>query len=239
MKHAILVLAATLLYGLSFGQRVSNKEDWSELPKSIDPGNSLTPPSDAIVLFNGKNLDEWVSKDDDRPGWVVKDGILEVVPGTGDIFTKSTFGDVQVHVEWMIPEKNYGHGNSGIYLQGRYEVQIFNSYKDASEIYYNGQTGSLYKQHAPLVNASKPRGEWDSFDIIFTAPRFSNNGSLVSPAKFTVFHNGVLIQYNAELKGTTTHEKTTAYEPHPLRQPLMIQDHGDQVLFRNIWIREL
>jgi hypothetical protein len=139
----------------------------------------------------------------------------------------------------MIPKTDYGTGNSGIYIQGRYEVQIYNSYQNDSKIYYNGQTGSLYKQYRPLVNASKPRGQWNSYDIVFTAPRFNNDGSLNTPAICTVFHNGVLIQHNSRLKGTTTHENTTAYEVHDLRQPLMIQDHGDRVLFRNIWIREL
>jgi hypothetical protein len=139
----------------------------------------------------------------------------------------------------MIPEKDHGHGNSGIYLQGRYEVQIFDSYQNESEIYYNGQTGSLYKQYSPMVNASQPTGKWDSYDIIFTAPRFTDSGDLISPAVFTVFHNGILIQHNAVLKGITTHEQQTRYVAHALKQPLMIQDHGDKVYFRNIWLREL
>ena len=220
-------------------QVVPNEEDWSQLPPSIDPGDMRNPPTDAIVLFDGEDLDEWVNKTGEAPGWKIEKDQLIIVPGAGDIYTKKSFGDVQLHVEWMIPEKEYGHGNSGIYLQGRYEVQIFNSYKNDSEIYYNGQTGSLYKQHAPLVNASKPRGEWDVFDIIFTAPRFNSSGMLISPAMFTVLHNGMLVQHNAKLTGTTTHQKTTSYEAHPIKQPLMIQDHGDPVCFRNIWIREL
>ena len=238
-RTVILFVLCLVLNRLLIAQNVSNDEDWSKLPVSIDPGNNSLPPSDAIVLFDGDSLENWINIHGENPGWEVNDGILEIVPGAGDIFTKQAFGDIQLHVEWMIPEKNFGHGNSGIYLQGRYEVQIFNSYNDDSKIYYNGQTGSLYKQNSPLVNASRPRGEWQSFDILFTTPRFSTEGSLNSPALFTVFHNGILIQHNSKLKGTTTHSKVTSYEAHPLKQPLMIQDHGDRVLFRNIWIREL
>ena len=233
------LLAGFLIQTMVYSQTVPNKEDWSKLPPSIDPGNGNIAPSDAIILFDGTNIEEWRDTEGKVPGWKIDNGTMQIVFGSGSIFTKRSFGDVQLHVEWMIPEEDYGHGNSGIYLQGRYEVQIFNSYKDDSEIYYNGQTGSLYKQFTPLVNASKPRGQWDSFDIIFTAPRFGDNGELLSPAMFTVLHNGILIQYNADLKGTTTHEETTSYDPHPLKQPLMIQDHGDRVFFRNIWIREL
>lgn len=238
-KSFFLLVILVLFQGLLLAQNVTNDEDWSNLPLSIDPGNSATSPSDAIILLGRNNLEEWVNKDGELPGWREKNGVMEIVPGTGDIFTKKAFGDAQLHVEWMIPVQDRGNGNSGVYLQGRYEVQIFNSYQNESEIYYNGQTGSLYKQHSPLVNASKPPGKWDSFDIVFTAPRFHKNGSLITPAVLTVFHNGVLVQYNSELKGTTTHENRTGYQSHALKQPLMIQDHGDRVLFRNIWIREL
>ena len=233
------LLILFLLTHLSFAQMISNEEDWSDLPVSVDPGYLHAPPSDAIVLFEGDDLSEWTNIAGGDPGWKVEDGKLIVVPGSGDIITNKSFGDVQLHVEWMIPDKDYGQGNSGIYLQGRYEVQIFNSYQNDSKIYYNGQTGSLYKQHAPLVNASRPRGKWDTFDIIFTAPRFRDDGKLMTPAVFTVLHNGILVQHNTELNGMTTHENLTKYEPHPLKQPLMIQDHGDPVQFRNIWIREL
>jgi hypothetical protein len=235
----ICLLAGFSIHLITHGQTVPNEEDWSRLPPAVNPGNQTTPPSDAIVLFDGTSFHEWVDAEGKVPGWKIENGTMQIVPGSGSIFSKSAFGDVQLHVEWMIPEQEYGHGNSGIYLQGKYEVQIFNSNNNDSEIYYNGQTGSLYKQYAPLVNASRPRGQWDTFDIIYTAPRFGDQGELISPAMFTVFHNGILIQYNATLKGTTTHEKTTAYEPHPLKQPIMIQDHGDRVIFRNIWIREL
>lgn len=234
-----LILLFWSSYTLLRAQQVSNNEDWTKLPRSISPGGKDIPPSDAIVLFNGEDLSQWIHADGKDPLWKVKDGAVRVVPGTGDLVSKNAFGDVQLHVEWMIPEKDYGNGNSGIYFQGRYEVQIFNSYQNETEIYYNGQTGSLYKQFPPLVNASKPHGEWESFDIIFTAPRFTDGGELISPAEFTVFHNGILIQHNAQLKGITTHEKVTGYEAHSLEQPLLIQDHGDQVHYRNIWVREL
>lgn len=220
-----------------FGQEVPNTEDWTKLPESVFVENEI--PSDAIMLFDGSDTHQWETVEGNVIGWKIDKGALEIVPGNGDIFTKLSFGDCQLHVEWMIPESDYGNGNSGIYLQKRYEVQIYNSYQNASEIYYNGQTGSIYKQFKPFVNASRPRGEWEAFDIIFKAPRFDDSGDLLSPAEFTVFHNGVLIQHNAKLKGITTHEKTTSYEPHPLKQPIMLQDHGDRVLFRNIWIREL
>ena len=219
-------------------QVVPNEEDWTKLPQGVKPGDHTAPPSDAIVLFDGQNLNEWTDLQGDSAKWTIKNGAFQVSPGAGDIYTKRSFGDAQLHVEWMIPSVDHGNGNSGIYLQGKYEVQIFNSYKNETKIYYNGQTGSLYKQHTPLVNASRANGEWNTYDIIFTAPRFEGD-KLISPAEFTVFHNGVLIQHNAKLKGITTHQKTTSYSAHPLQQPLMIQDHGDPVLFRNIWIREL
>ena len=240
MIRFILIAVCTFCYHLSvLAQHVANEEDWSELPKSINPGSSAEAPSDAVVLFDGTDLSQWSHADGRSPEWQVENGVLKIVPGTGDLISKEAFGDVQLHVEWMIPEEDHGNGNSGIYLQGRYEVQIFNSYQNQTEIYYNGQTGSLYKQFSPLVNASRPHGQWDSYDIIFTAPRFAVDGKLVAPAIFTVFHNGILIQHNAQLKGITTHEKLTQYEAHPLKQPLMIQDHGDHLHFRNIWLRQL
>lgn len=239
LQFGLLVLLCMGVSVNCWSQQVSNDEDWSTQPVSIDPGNASTPPSDAIILFDGSDVSQWADAIGDPVAWKVENGSLEIVPGTGNIYSKKAFGDVQLHVEWMIPEEDYGNGNSGIYLQGRYEVQIFNSYNNASPIYYNGQTGSLYKQYKPLVNASRPRGNWETFDIIFTAPRFSSDGKLISPAEFTVLQNGILIQHNSKLKGITTHETTTGYMPHELKQPLMIQDHGDRVLYRNIWIREL
>lgn len=240
MKKQIFTFAMSFIaYSNLMAQKVPNNEDWSEAPRLVSVESKNHVPSDALILFDGNDLDDWQMADGSKADWKINEGVLEIIPGKGNIFSKRSFGDCQLHLEWMIPEENYGHGNSGIYLQGRYEVQIFNSYKNSSEIYYNGQTGSLYKQHAPLVNASRPRGEWESFDIIFNAPIFDQEGKLLKPAKFTVMHNGVLILKEAELKGTTTHEHTTSYKVHKPKEPLMVQDHGDRVRFRNIWIREL
>ena len=170
-------------------------------------------------------------------------GKFTAVPGTGDIITKRAFGDCQLHIEWKIPEEeqqeNLNWGNSGVYPMGLYEVQIYSSYNDEHPIYYNGQTGSIYKQYKPLVNACSPAGKWQSFDIIFTAPRFNSDQTLKSPGKLTVFHNGVLIQNNVTLKGATTHGDYTEYTALPEKLPLLLQEHGSRVSFRNIWIREL
>jgi len=237
-KFLLSLFAFTLSLGQSMGQQVPNKEDWSAAPRLVSVESEHGIPSDAIVLFDGEDLTEWTTADGGKPGWKVEGGVLEIIPGKGNILSKKSFGDCQLHVEWMIPEEDYGHGNSGIYLMGRYEVQIYNSYQNRSQIYYNGQTGSLYKQHKPLVNVCRPRGKWETFDIIFNAPVFDEEGKLLKPARFTVLQNGVVILKEAELKGTTTHEPTTAYEQHRSKEPLMIQDHGDKVNFRNIWIRE-
>ena len=232
--------------------------------EQVSPG--LTPqeaPSDAIVLFDGTDLAGWQAMQlriaGDMPGmvesiadyvpgrateparWEVANGVMTVAPGTGAIETKQAFGDVQVHLEWNAPvaegKSGQGYSNSGVFFMGLYEVQILNSYKN--ETYNNGQASSVYKQHIPLVNASRAPGEWQSYDIIFMAPRFSEKGRLVSPARITVFHNGVLVQNNVELLGPTTYIGASHYTPHPEKMPLALQDHGDPVQFRNIWIREL
>ena len=176
--------------------------------------------------------------------WPVSKKGFKVVPGTQDIKTKKAFGSCQLHVEWRIPtDEEHGEsldwGNSGVKLMGLYEVQIYDSYDDTHKIYYNGQAGSLYKQHSPLVNTCKKPGEWESYDIIFTAPEFNGDGSLKSPAYFTVLQNGVLIQNHAEIKGITNHSKFTEYKKHEEKLPLSIQCHGSAVEYRNIWIREL
>jgi hypothetical protein len=238
-KYIIIALLLSIVVVRTSAQQAPNEEDWSEMPRIVSVESELRIPADALVLFDGSNMDRWQHADGEEATWKVENGVLEIVPGEGNIYTREHFGDCQLHVEWMIPEENYGSGNSGIYLMGRYEVQIFNSYQNSTEIYYNGQTGSLYKQHKPLVNVSRPRGKWESFDIIFNAPLFDSTGELLKPARFTVLQNGVLIQKEATLKGITTHEKFTGYEYHKSKEPLMIQDHGDPVRFRNIWIREL
>ena len=207
----------------------------------ITPGEAAgAAPSDAIVLFNGKDFSEWVGKDGASPKWEIKDGVMTVVKGTGDIKTKRTFGDVQLHIEWRSPSvivgEGQGRGNSGIFLQERYELQVLDSYE--SQTYSNGQAGSIYKQHIPLVNATKKPGEWQTYDVIYTAPRFSNNGRLVSPAYITVLHNGVLIQNHSQIWGPTEYKGLPVYMSHD-KGSIILQDHSNPVSYRNIWIREL
>jgi len=207
-------------------------------PKIIDAG---PPPSDAIILFDGRDLSKWVSeKDGGQAKWEIKDGVA-TVNGTGSIRTKQEFGDCQLHVEWASPEEvkgeGQGRGNSGVYLQGRYELQVLDSYKNKT--YYHGQAGAIYKQYAPLVNASREPGEWQSYDVIYHGPRFDGGGKLLKAATVTVLHNGVLVQDNVEIKGLTGPKGAPKYEPHPPKQPLVLQDHHNPVRYRNIWIREL
>ncbi len=216
-------------------------EQWTPVPNVIVPGDKDHPPSDAIILFNGSNLDEWTSQKDEAAGWVVSDGILTVKPGSGVIKTKRKFEDCQLHIEFRTPSEikgeGQGRGNSGIFLQGRYEVQVLDSYDNVT--YSNGQAGSIYKQYMPLVNASKKPGEWQTYDIIFTAPHFDKDNTLKTPAYVTVLHNGVLIQNHVELKGSTQYIGAPAYNAHPFQESLMLQDHGNTVSYRNIWIREI
>jgi hypothetical protein len=209
-----------------------------EEPRVIEPG---PPPSDAIVLFDGSDLSQWKSdKDGGSAKWEIKDGVA-TVNGTGGISTKEAFGDCQLHLEWATPAEvkgdGQGRGNSGVFLQGRYELQVLDSYKNKT--YYHGQAGALYKQYAPLVNASLRPGEWQAYDIVFHAPRFDGEGKLLRPGTLTVLQNGVLIQDHVEIKGTTSGPGKPKYKAHPLKQPLALQDHHNPVRFRNIWIREL
>jgi hypothetical protein len=206
-------------------------------PKVIDAG---PPPSDAIVLFDGKNLSQWESAKGGDAKWKVEDGIA-TVNGTGSIQTKQAFGDCQLHVEWATPAEvkgeGQGRGNSGVYIQGRYEVQVLDSYNNKT--YFHGQAGSIYKQHAPLVNVCRKPGEWQVYDIIFHAPRFDAEGKLTKAATVTVLQNGVLVQDHTEILGTSSHAGAPKYTAHALKQPLTLQDHNNPVRFRNIWIREL
>ncbi len=224
----------------------NNPEDWSEKPVVVQPGTNSGAPSDAIILFTKNSLDQWesVGKSGKQVPWTITGDYFTVVPGTGSIATKRTFGDCQLHVEWKVPacEKKIDTlkwGNSGINLMGLYEVQIYSSWQDEHKIYYNGQAGSIYKQYKPLVNACRPAGEWQVYDIVFTAPRFNADKSLNSPGKVTVFHNGILIQNQVTLKGTTGHGDFTEYNAHPQKLPLQLQEHKSYVSYRNIWIREL
>lgn len=211
-------------------------------PRIVNPGSAGGPPSDAIVLFDGKDLSAWKSvRDGGAAKWALKDGAVEVVRGTGDIQTKQEFGDVQLHIEWATPSEvkgeGQGRGNSGVFLQGRYEVQVLDSFNNKT--YFHGQAASVYKQYPPLVNATRAPGEWQTYDIIFRAPHFDESGKVLKKATVTVLHNGVLVQDHSEIMGTTTHEPVQpTYSKHG-KAPLRLQDHGDPVRFRNIWIREL
>ncbi len=208
---------------------------WEEPPVVTPADTPGGPPSDAVVLFDGTDLSAWNGAD----GWEVKDGIA--IPKKGGLSTKQSFGDIQMHVEWATPAEvkgsGQGRGNSGIYLMGKYEVQVLDSYQN--ETYFDGSAGSLYKQWPPLVNASRKPGEWQTYDIAFTAPRFDANKTLVRPGYVTVFHNGVLVQNHSELTGSTSFETPPKYEPHSEKQPIQLQFHGNPVRFRNIWVREL
>ena len=200
-------------------------------------------PSDAIVLFDGKlvngdALSQWQSA---KGNWKVGDGYFEVAPGAGDLATKQKFGDVQLHIEWAAPAEIRGtsqnRGNSGIYLQGRYEIQVLDSYQNVT--YADGQASAVYGQYPPLVNASLPPGQWQTYDIIFHGPRFDKDGNVTRKARVTVFHNGVLTQDNVEPTGPTAHKARPPYKPTPEKLPLSLQDHNHPVRYRNIWVREL
>jgi Domain of Unknown Function (DUF1080) len=212
-------------------------------PPIVTPGKTdSNPPSDAIILFDGKDLSRWRS--DETGGeakWKIKDGYVEVVPTTGYIATRQEFGDCQLHIEWASPSEvkgeGQGRGNSGVFLMERYEVQVLDSYDNKT--YAHGQAGAIYKQHAPLVNASRKPGEWQSYDIIFKAPKFDEQGKVIERARMTVLHNGVLIQNNVELYGLTLHDRPALYVAHGPKAALKLQDHGDPVRYRNIWIRQL
>jgi hypothetical protein len=207
---------------------------WPEVPV-VDPDSAGGPPSDAIALFGGNDLSQWEGGDK----WQVKDGFA-IVRG-GPIQTKQSFGDCQLHLEWASPEvvkgSGQGRGNSGVYLMGLYEVQILDSYNNGT--YADGQAGAIYKQRPPLVNVCRKPGEWQSYDIVFEAPRFDSQGVLVRPAFVTVIQNGVLIQNHFQIQGATAWEKAPEYAAHAAKLPLMLQYHGNPVRFRNIWIREL
>ncbi len=242
MKSTILLILTIATYNLMAQKQAPEATElYVEVPR-VTPGENGAPPSDAVILFNGSNLDSWKKEGLSEPaGWAIKGDALEVVPKSGSIETKQTFGDVQLHIEWKSPfmkgKSGQGYANSGVLLMGKYEVQVLNSYD--SETYNNGQAASIYKQHVPLVNATKPVGEWQTYDIIFTAPKFSDKGTLVNPARVTVIHNGVLAQNNVAFWGPTAYIGSPLYKTHEGKLPLELQDHGDPVQFRNIWVREL
>ncbi|MGE3107640.1 MAG: DUF1080 domain-containing protein [Phycisphaerales bacterium] len=211
-------------------------------PGAADQGQPpIPPPSDATVLFDGTSLDTFRSADGGAARWTIEGkhgGAMTITPGAGGIFSTHQFGDAQVHIEFATPAEVLGEGqsrgNSGVYLQGRYEVQVLDSFKNST--YPNGQCGAIYAQHAPLVNACRGPGLWQSYDIIFRAPRFDAAGTRIQPAQITVLHNGVLIHDHADVQGETT---AAPIKEGPGDGPLYLQDHGCQVRYRNIWIRPL
>lgn len=217
-------------------------EVWNPVPAVITPGKTAADaPSDAIVLFDGKDGSKWSAKDGGANPWTIGDGAMTVAAGKGEIHSKDAFGDCQLHIEWRTPAEvkgdGQGRGNSGIFLMGKYELQVLDSYDNKT--YSNGQAGSIYKQAIPLVNASRKPGEWQTYDVIFTAPRFAENGMIKTPARITVIHNGVLVQNNTTLAGGTQYIGIATYEKHGEKEPLILQDHGNPVSYRNIWVRNL
>lgn len=236
-----IALSGCLVLNAQQQKNPESTEVWEPVPPVVTPGEGTQPPSDAIVLFDGTNLDQWTNAKGGAAAWTLENGAMTVKPGTGTIQTKRGFGDCQLHIEFREPSvvkgEGQGRGNSGIFLQGTYEIQVLDCYNNKT--YSNGQTASVYKQSIPLVNACKKPGEWQTYDIIYTAPRFGETGRLIAPGHVTVIHNGVLAQNHVTIWGTTEYIGSPRYNKHDLKLPLILQDHGDLVSFRNIWIREL
>ena len=245
LQRFITICAAIMIQISLFAQKdPATTEIWKPEPKVITPGKTNSDaPSDAIILFNGTSGSEWKHKNGDDAKWTVADNAFTVKPGTGDIQSKQKFGDCQLHIEWRIASNVTGdgqnRGNSGIFLMGRYEVQVLDNYNNINKTYVNGQAGSMYKQSPPLVNVCKAPGEWQTYDIIFTAPRFSEKGNVIEPARITVIQNGVLVQNNTTIWGNTVYIGSPFYEKHDAKEPISLQDHGNATSFRNIWVREL
>ena len=246
-----LILAAATQAQAPPGPKPADTEVWEPEPKVVTPGATCgAPPSDAIILFDGKNLDEWVSAKDKSPAqWTVADGVMTVAKSAGNIETKRSFRNYQLHLEWRIPENITGsgqaRGNSGVFLASTgpgdagYELQVLDSYNNKT--YVNGQAGSIYKQSPPLVNPNRKPGEWQSYDVVWKAPTFNPDGSLKIPAYVTVFFNGVLVQNHFELRGETLYIGKPFYKAFT-SAPIKLQAHGDKsepISYRNIWVREL
>lgn len=232
------------------GDRWRVHDDARPRPRIVEPGTTSTTakpgaaPSDAVVLFDGTDLSQWVQRGRGgkmlEPAWKVENGYIEIAPGTGSLMTKEKFGDVQLHIEWATPAEpraaSQGRGNSGVMLMSLYEIQVLDSYDNIS--YADGQAGAIYGQYPPLVNASRKPGAWQSYDIVFEAPRFED-GELAKPAYVTVFHNGILLHHRKEMMGPMRHRAPSEYKPHAAELPLLLQGHGNPVRYRNIWIRPL
>ncbi len=230
---ASAALCSCLLVSSAPAQEYLSGIEWAR-PQVIDPGPPGGPPSDAVVLFDGRDMSKWNGAE----RWIVQDGY--VISGPGDVTSKDEFGDCQLHVEFasdtQITGSSQGRSNSGVFLMGLYEVQVLDSYDN--ETYFDGQCGAIYKQHPPLVNACRKPGEWQTYDIIWRAPRFQD-GKLVSPACITVLQNGVVVQNQFVLEGDTPFDRPPKYVPHGDKGPIRLQYHGNAVRFRNIWVREL
>ncbi|AMV37866.1 DUF1080 domain-containing protein [Planctomyces sp. SH-PL62] len=268
LRRPALMLAATLVAGASaFGYYAvvddAHKPGYKDTPylpghkwrvhdadrphpPVVTPGSPSTDdapgkaPSDAVVLFDGKDLSKWRG-DHGEPRWEVADGAIVAKGGAGTLISREEFGDCQVHIEWAAPNppkgNDQGRGNSGVMLFGRYEIQVLDNFNNPT--YADGHAGAVYGQHPPLVNAVRPPGQWQAYDILFTAPRFKGDGSVETPAYVTVLVNGVVVQNHAEIYGAVAFRDLGRYQQHGPKGPLVLQDHGDPVRFRNIWIRPL
>ncbi len=241
MKEKFKLQKITITLFLSFFGVFSYAQSTETLPepKVITPGNHNQPPSDAIILLKN-DLSNWETTKNGEVKWKYEDNILTVTSGEPNILTKQKFGDIQLHIEWRTPpadptKEGQGRGNSGIYFHGKYEVQVLDSYQNKT--YSDGQAGAIYGQYVPLVNASRPPMEWQTYDIIHKAPEFNEDGSVKEPGYLTVFHNGVLIQYHSKIKGPTA--ASFGNKEYEKTGPIMIQNHGNPVSYRNIWVREL
>jgi hypothetical protein len=254
--HVLMKTLALIFLMVGWGHSVAAQTDQKTIvwkahdrnrpaPAAVDPGEPGTQtsagraPADTIVLFDGKDLSKWTQKDGSPTKWKVADGYFEVLPKTKDIITKQPFGDMQLHVEFREPAPPVGEdqdrGNSGVIIMGLYEIQVLDSYQ--SKTYPDGQAGAVYGQYPPLVNVSRPPGQWQTYDIVFHAPRFDDSGKLLRPAHVTVLQNGVLVQDHVEIHGPTATGEP--YKAHAAKLPLQLQDHNHPVRYRNIWVREL
>jgi hypothetical protein len=251
VSAALIAAAAPLFAQIPAKPKPEDTEIWEPVPAVVTPGATCgAPPSDAIVLFDGKNLDEWVSNRDKTPAkWTIAGDVMTVSKGEGNIETKRSFKNYQLHVEWKVPTNITGtsqaRGNSGVFLASTgpgddgYELQVLDSYENKT--YVNGMAGSLYKQAIPLANPTRKPGEWQTYDVVWTAPTFNSDGSLKTPAYATVFFNGVLVENHFELKGQTLYIGKPFYKAYSAA-PIKLQAHGDKsepISFRNIWVREL
>ena len=247
---AVGIVGIAAVVAAQTGPRAAELQKWAvhdesrPQPRVVDPGPAGPPvpaPADAVVLFDGTSLAGWTTMKGEPAKWNVENGYMEVAKGGGDITTEAAFGDCQLHVEWASPAvvigTSQGRGNSGVFLMGTYEVQVLDCYDNKT--YADGSTASIYGQYPPLVNACRKPGEWQTYDIVFHAPRFNQDGGVVRPARMIVFHNGILVQDNEELTGPTAHKARPPYKAHADKLPLSLQDHGNPVRYRNIWIREL